>query len=138
MRMRRNASPANTPRAGARRIAIMSSPREKTRHDAVPVVDRSPAHPQRTTGPTDEKPGLRDGWAVYFAQVASLAAVYFGAAKVGLTMATVAEQVTAVWPPTGIALAALLLCGLRFWPGVALGAFAANATAHAPLATAAA
>jgi PAS domain S-box-containing protein len=66
-----------------------------------------------------------------------LAAAYFGAAKVGLSMAFVAEQVTAVWPPTGIALAALLLFGSRAWPGITLGAFLANATANAPLGTAA-
>src|SRR5262249_21735562 len=66
-----------------------------------------------------------------------LAAVYFGAARLGLTMAFVAEQVTAVWPPTGIALAALLFLGYRAWPGIALGAFLANATTNAPLATAA-
>jgi hypothetical protein len=41
--------------------------------------------------------------------VALLATVYFGAAKLGLTMAFVAEQGTVVWPPTGIAPAALLL-----------------------------
>jgi PAS domain S-box-containing protein len=69
--------------------------------------------------------------------VAILATVYFGAAKLGLTMAFVAEQVTAVWPPTGIALAALLLYGYRLWPGIALGALLANATANAPLAVAA-
>jgi PAS domain S-box-containing protein len=77
------------------------------------------------------------GRAFYPVQVAFLAAVYFGAAKVGLTMAFVAEQVTAVWPPAGIALAALLLFGYRLWPGITLGAFLANATANAPLATAA-
>jgi hypothetical protein len=38
--------------------------------------------------------------------VALLAAAYFGAAQVGLSRAFVAERVTAVWPPTGIALAA--------------------------------
>jgi signal transduction histidine kinase/integral membrane sensor domain MASE1/ActR/RegA family two-component response regulator len=65
-----------------------------------------------------------------------VAAVYFLAAKLGLTMAFVAEQVTAVWPPTGIALAALLLLGHRVWPGIALGAFLANATTSAPWATA--
>src|SRR5262245_14847483 len=108
------------PWAGARRIAIMSSPADKARHDAVPVGERRPAHPQRIKRPPDKRPGLRDGWAVTFAQVALLAAVYFGAAKVGLTMATVAEQVTVVWPPTGIALAAILLCGYRAWPGIAL------------------
>jgi signal transduction histidine kinase/CheY-like chemotaxis protein len=61
-----------------------------------------------------------------------LAAIYFGAAKLGLAMAVVAEQVSAVWPPTGIALAAVILCGHRVWPGIALGAFLANATAHEP------
>jgi len=72
----------------------------------------------------------------YWALVAAVAAVYFGAAKLGLTMALVAEQVTAVWPPTGIALAALVLFGNRLWPGIALGAFLANLTAHEPLASA--
>src|SRR5437867_13039501 len=72
----------------------------------------------------------------YWALVAAVAAVYFGAAKLGLTMALVAEQVTAVWPPTGIALAALVLFGNRLWPGIALGAFLSNPTAHEPLASA--
>src|ERR1700731_2790877 len=64
----------------------------------------------------------------YLAGVCALAA-----AKLGLTLAFVAEQVTLVWPPTGIALAALLLFGYRLWPGIALGAFLANATANEPL-----
>ena len=93
----------------------------------------SAAHPRAS----HEKPVLPSGWAFYPVQLALLAAVYFGAAKLGLTMAFVAEQVTAVWPPTGIALAALLLFGYRVWPGITLGAFLANATANAPLATAA-
>ena len=33
---------------------------------------------------------------------------------------------TVVWPPSGIALAALLIMGNRVWPGVWLGAFLAN------------
>ena len=33
---------------------------------------------------------------------------------------------TLVWPPTGIALAALLLGGVRLWPAVMLGAVVAN------------
>src|SRR5579864_1906726 len=69
---------------------------------------------------------------LYLLDVAAIAAVYFGSAKLGLTMAFVAEQVTAVWPPTGIALAVILLFGTRFWPGVFLGAFLANATTNAP------
>jgi len=72
------------------------------------------------------------------AAVVALAGVYVVAAKLGFTMAVVAEQVTAVWPPTGIALAALVLLGPWAWPGVLLGAFLANVGATAPLWTTAA
>jgi PAS domain S-box-containing protein len=101
------------------------------------VAERVLARPQRIPGASPETPGWRRGWAFYPAQLTLLAAVYFGTAKFGLTMAFVAEQVTAVWPPTGIALAALLVFGYRVWPGIALGAFLANATANEPLGTAA-
>src|SRR3954467_12896822 len=58
--------------------------------------------------------------------VAALACLYFAAGKLGLSLAFVNASATAVWPPTGIALAALLLWGYRLWPGVFLGAFLAN------------
>jgi signal transduction histidine kinase len=64
--------------------------------------------------------------------VLGLAIVYFLAAKFGLSLAFVAEQVSAVWPPTGIALAVLLCYGHRLWPGIFLGAFLANLSANAP------
>jgi class 3 adenylate cyclase/integral membrane sensor domain MASE1 len=51
----------------------------------------------------------------------------------GLNLAFETESVTAVWPPTGIALAALVLWGYRLWPGVALGAFLANSWTGLPL-----
>lgn len=51
-----------------------------------------------------------------------LAALYFVGAELGLTFATVAGNVTLIWPPTGLSLAALLFYGGRLWPGVALGA----------------
>ncbi len=53
-------------------------------------------------------------------------------------MAFATKQVTAVWPPTGIALGALLLWGYRAWPGIWIGAFASNAMSAEPLWTAAA
>jgi integral membrane sensor domain MASE1 len=65
-----------------------------------------------------------------------VAAIYFVAAKLGLSMAVTAEQVSAVWPPTGIALAAILIFGYRIWPGILLGAFIANATANESVGTA--
>jgi two-component system CheB/CheR fusion protein len=68
--------------------------------------------------------------------VVLLATLYFAAAKLGLSMAFVAEQVTVVWPPTGIALATLLVIGRRVWPAVTVGAFLANVTTGAPAAAA--
>jgi PAS domain S-box-containing protein len=70
------------------------------------------------------------------AAVLATGVVYFAAAKLGLSMAFGAEQVTTVWPPTGIALAAVLLLGPRVWPGIAVGALLANATVDEPLWTA--
>lgn len=58
--------------------------------------------------------------------IAALAVVYFVTARLGLALDAVRGFATLVWPPTGIALAALLLIGHRAWPGIALGAFAAN------------
>ncbi|WP_405429018.1 MASE1 domain-containing protein [Streptomyces erythrochromogenes] len=58
--------------------------------------------------------------------LAAVAAVYYAAAQVGLLHQLVRDQVTPLWPPTGVALAALLIMGLRVWPGIALGAFLVN------------
>ncbi len=60
------------------------------------------------------------------------AAVYLAAAKFGFTMAFSAQQVTLMWPPTGLALAAMVLVGPELWPGVFLGAFLGNVTTHEP------
>jgi PAS domain S-box-containing protein len=72
---------------------------------------------------------------VRFAALAVLtAALYIVGARLGLKLAFVAEQVTVVWPPTGIALCAVLLFGYRIWPAIAVGAFVANITTPTPLA----
>ena len=60
-------------------------------------------------------------------------AAYVMAARLGFQVAFIAEQVTTVWAPTGIALAALLLWGRRLWPAVWVGAWLANAQTGAPL-----
>jgi integral membrane sensor domain MASE1 len=62
------------------------------------------------------------------ATVAILAAVYFVAGKLGLQLAYVHASATAVWPCTGIAMAALLVYGYRVWPGILIGAFLVNLT----------
>src|SRR5205814_2448210 len=63
-----------------------------------------------------------------WAQAGLLAAVYFAAAKLSLLLAIPPGYATAVWPPSGIALAAMLLLGPRVWPGIWLGAALANWT----------
>jgi len=67
--------------------------------------------------------------------IAILAAAYVIAGKLGLMLAFVHASATAVWPPTGIALAAFLVFGYRVWPGVLVGAFLANITTAGSAAT---
>ena len=56
----------------------------------------------------------------------ALAGVYFAAGRLALQLAFVNRSATAVWPPTGMALAALLLLGTDVWPSVFVGAFFVN------------
>jgi PAS domain S-box-containing protein len=67
-----------------------------------------------------------------------IAGAYLGAAKVGLELDVAHGVITPVWAPSGIALAALLILGGRFWPAVALGAFVANVTSESSVAVSAA
>jgi len=64
-----------------------------------------------------------------------LAALYFGLAKAGLALASLHPSASPVWPPSGLALAALLLWGMRVWPAIAIGAFLANVTSFGSIAT---
>ena len=68
----------------------------------------------------------------------AVAVAYVIAARLGFRLAFVAEQITTVWPPTGIAQAALLVWGRSLWPAIWLSAFVVNAGTQAPLWTAAA
>lgn len=71
-------------------------------------------------------------------RIGVLAVVYFGGATLGFRLAFENENVTAIWPPTGIAVAALLTWGNRVWPGIAIGALAANLANGAGIPTASA
>jgi diguanylate cyclase (GGDEF)-like protein len=64
-----------------------------------------------------------------------LAVVYFIAAKFGLQFAFIHSSATAVWAPTGIALAAVLVFGYDVWPGIFVGAFVINLLTAGNLAT---
>ncbi len=70
--------------------------------------------------------------AVYWLKVAILAVAYHLAARMGLKMAFLQMNASPVWPPAGIALAALLLFGLDLWPGVSLGVLLGSLLTGAP------
>lgn len=69
------------------------------------------------------------------ALLAALTVVYFVAGRLGLGLASVHASATAIWPCTGIALAAFLILGYRVWPAILAGAFLVNITTAGSLAT---
>jgi PAS domain S-box-containing protein len=70
---------------------------------------------------------LLRGWKLLGA-LAGVTVLYFVAGRLGLLLAGTNPAVTLVWPPAGIAVAALLLLGVRAWPAVMLGAFLVSVT----------
>lgn len=66
---------------------------------------------------------------------AAVTVLYFVAAKLGLQLAFFHPSATPVWPPTGIALVALLLLGYEVAPAILLGAFLVNLTTAGTAAT---
>lgn len=61
-------------------------------------------------------------WAV----LALVAIIYYVAARLGLLLAFESTNASPIWPPSGIAFAAVLLLGWRIWPAITLAAFVAN------------
>jgi two-component system, NarL family, sensor histidine kinase FusK len=62
----------------------------------------------------------------YLRRLVVVFAAYFIAGKIGLSVPFTSGNVSPVWPPSGIALAAILTWGYRMWPGIALAAFLVN------------
>jgi len=63
-------------------------------------------------------PGQFAWWCV---EVAVVAGLYYGAARAGLHLAYLHGSVTALWPPVGVGVAALVLLGPGVWPGIVIG-----------------
>src|ERR1700722_3017082 len=84
---------------------------------------------------TSPSMGIRQWGVSDFTAILGLALVYFIAGKLGLKLAFLNQSASAVWPPTGIALAAVLLFGYRLWPGIWIGAFLVNITTTGTFAT---
>ncbi|MGA7611632.1 MAG: MASE1 domain-containing protein, partial [Xanthobacteraceae bacterium] len=66
--------------------------------------------------------------AKYIVTLVVLGTAYFVLARAGLLLATIHPSATPIWPATGLAIGCMLVFGLRVWPAILLGAFAANAT----------
>ncbi len=91
---------------------------------------------QETHSPTNRGTNVLPGWVV----LPLVAVLYYAAARLGLLLAFEKSNASPVWPPSGLAFALVLLLGQRVWPGVFVGAFAANLAVFAsnrtaPLAT---
>ncbi|MCX4767205.1 MASE1 domain-containing protein [Streptomyces sp. NBC_01275] len=67
-------------------------------------------------------PDLRRS-AVVALQTSAVALGYYAAGRLGLVRQLVVEGAvfTPIWPPTGVAVACLLIFGIRCWAGIALG-----------------
>lgn len=70
---------------------------------------------------------------IFLSKILAFALIYHLAARLGLRMAYVQANTSPVWPPTGISIAALLLFGTSFWPGITLGVLGGSILTGAPL-----
>jgi len=66
---------------------------------------------------------------VYSLEIAIIAVLYIGFASTAQLFPAIAAAQTPLWPPTGLALAIILLRGYRSWPGIFIGSLAATTIA---------
>src|SRR5213083_414459 len=59
--------------------------------------------------------------ALYGIEVGVVAGLYYGAGRAGLHLAYLHGSVTALWPPVGVGVAALIILGPGVWPGIVIG-----------------
>lgn len=97
---------------------------------------KSPSRAQSGMAPILQSELLSKTVLSYLVWATVTAAVYFGAARLGLSLAFLHASVSPVWPPTGIAIAAVLWLGYRISPAILLGAFLANLATGEPIGTA--
>src|SRR5882724_567537 len=68
----------------------------------------------------------------YVIQLSAVGAIYFFTARFGLDLASVYPSATAIWPPAGFALAAVLLGGYRVVPAIFAAAYLMNDASSVP------
>ncbi len=67
-----------------------------------------------------------EGVKPYLVKLLFLSVVYILAARLGFSLSQNFDHITAIWPPSGIAMTALLLWGYHYWPSIFVGAFMIN------------
>ena len=88
----------------------------------------------RLSDPGSWRDGLVTGPTGTVLGIVVLAIVYFIGARIGVSFALVGGNASPIWPPAGIAVAALFLVSPRLWPGVLVGAVAASVVNGVPVA----
>jgi integral membrane sensor domain MASE1 len=76
--------------------------------------------------PKDQTTAERRSFRGYWLQVLVVFIAYFAAGKIGLSTPFTSNNISPVWPASGIALTAVLFFGYRVWPGIAAAAFLVN------------
>src|SRR3954451_22683527 len=71
--------------------------------------------------------------ATYLAELSIVAASYIGLAESALLLPAINPTATPLWPPTGFALALVLLRGYRIWPAILVGSLSPYLMADRPL-----
>ena len=72
----------------------------------------------------------------YISGLIGIGLTYFVLAKIGLALALIHPSASTIWPPTGFALAGIVLWGYRAWPALFLAAMIANVTEAGSIGTA--
>src|SRR3982751_994649 len=57
----------------------------------------------------------------YLVELSIIAAIYIGLVESALLLPAISPTATPLWPPTGLALALVLLRGYRIWPAILVG-----------------
>lgn len=74
----------------------------------------------------DQTNAVKRSFRSYWVQVLVLFIAYLAAGKIGLSTPFTSNNISPVWPASGVALTAVLLFGYRVWPGIAAAAFLVN------------
>jgi signal transduction histidine kinase len=81
--------------------------------------------PSRSAEPV-ERPVERPAFTRVLLRGSILAALYVVSGRLGLALAHEQDNATLFWPPTGVALASLVVLGVRYWPAVLVGSVGVN------------